>query len=70
MSAQRRLFSLAFLRITRQGRAAASGGGCDSSYRNGNGGYGLWLLNLGISDFVTEVVFTENLEQSRSGLKT
>ena len=63
MRMQRRLFSLAFLRITRQGHAAASGGGCGSSYRNGNGGYGLRFLNLGISDFVTEVVFTENFEQ-------
>ena len=40
-----------------------SGEGCDSSYCNGNGDYDLRFMNLGISDFVTEVVFTEKFEQ-------
>lgn len=60
----RRLFSLAFFPITCQGQAAASGGGCVGAEQYGSGGNGLRLRNLEISDFVTEVAFTEFFEQS------
>lgn len=50
--------------VTCQGQAAASGGGCVGAEQYGSGGDGLRLRNLEISDFVTEVAFTEFFEQS------